>query len=241
MAAQDRFPYFVEDQREFFDSLITEDWETYFSASWDAARRYEIACLFKQVKPATILDIGCGCGFHDSEMASYPFVQAVDAFDYSEKSVERAEQSYCHSKVRRWVGNFAVDKPRRPYELVVSFQVVEHLADPRTYFDFCRAACSADGWVAIFTPNRARLSNRLRARNGLPPELLDPQHFKEYTAEEIIEMGRRAGFQEPRHFGYGMWGQKLIDRIPPEWRLHLGRVFPAVASSVAVLLKAPRK
>ena len=33
MPVQDRYQTFVEDQREFFDALITEDWETYFSES----------------------------------------------------------------------------------------------------------------------------------------------------------------------------------------------------------------
>ena len=238
MPVQHKYQRFLEDQREFFDLLITEDWETYFSASWDETRRYEIACLFERIKPPTILDIGCGCGFHDREMALLPFVKSVDAIDYSSRSIEKAEATYGHPKVRRWVGDFAVDVPARRYDLVVSFQVLEHLSKPESYFHFCRAACASGGSIAIFTPNRERLSNRLRGRQGLAPELLDPQHFKEYSAKEIIELGRRAGFSEARHFGYGLYDHKAVDLLPNSWRLRLGRAFPAIASGLCVILKA---
>ncbi len=240
MPIQDRYQTFLDDQREFFDSLITEDWETYFSSSWDETRRYEVACLFERIKPATILDIGCGCGFHDREMAEYPFVQSVDAIDYSAKSIEKAEATYGHPKVQRWVSDFAVDAPARRYDLVVSFQVFEHLSKPESYFRFCRAACAPGGVVAIFTPNRERLSNRLRARRGLPPELLDPQHFKEYIAAEFIELGRSAGFGKAWYFGYGLYGHKVVDWMSNYWRLRLGRALPAIASGLGIVLQAPR-
>ncbi len=239
MAVQNRYQTFLEDQREFFDTLITEDWETYFSESWDETRRYEIACLFKKVRPSTILDIGCGCGFHDREMATYPFVTSVDAFDYSARSIEKADATYGHPKVRRWVGDLATDAPRRRYDLVVSFQIFEHLNGSDDYFHFCREACAPGGSIAIFTPNRMRLPNWLRMRRGVAPQMLDPQHFKEYTAAEVIALGRNAGFVDPRYFSYGMFGHPLVDRMSNLWRLRLGRFFPAIASGLCIILKAP--
>ncbi len=240
MPVQDRYTSFLEDQREFFDALISEDWETYFSAAWDETRRYEIACLFDKIRPSTVLDIGCGCGFHDREMAQYPFVESVHAFDYSTKSVTKANEAYDHPKVRRWIGDLATDAPVQRYDLVVSFQVFEHLSDPDIYFRFCRSACAPGCWIAIFTPNRARLSNRIRARRGLLPELLDPQHFKEYTAEEIIDLGRRAGFANPTYFGYGAAGASSVDKLPNRWRLRLGRAVPAIAAGLCVIMTAPQ-
>jgi 2-polyprenyl-3-methyl-5-hydroxy-6-metoxy-1,4-benzoquinol methylase len=239
MAVQDRYKSFLNDQRQFFDELITEDWETYFSDAWDETRRFEIARLFRAVKPATILDIGCGVGFHDREMAGYPFVRKVDAFDYSANSVAKANEAYGHPKVTRWVGDFAVDAPRQRYDLVVSFQVFEHLSDPSSYFRFCRDACSAGGYAAIFTPNRLRLSNRLRARQGLPFELLDPQHFKEYTVDEIHALGRAAGFRPAGSFAYGLDGLPVLAKISHGWRLRLGAMLSPMASGLCVLLQAP--
>lgn len=238
MPVQDRYPSFLDDQSRFFDELITEDWNTYFSEAWDETRRYEVSQLFRKVQPAHILDIGCGVGFHDREMALYPFVQAVDAFDYSTKSVVKADETYPHPKVTRWVGDIAKDAPRRRYDLVVSFQVFEHLSDPPSYFRFCRAACRPGGVAAIFTPNRLRMSNRLRIRRGLVPQLLDPQHFKEYTPSEVYELGRAAGFHAAGHFAYGLDGLTMLNRLSHRTRLRLGALVPRAGSGLCVLLQS---
>jgi SAM-dependent methyltransferase len=172
-------------------------------------------------------------------MALYSFVETVDAFDYSAKSVAKADETYPHSKITRWVGDIAKDVPRRQYDLVVSFQVFEHLNDPSSYFRFCRAACRPGGVVAIFTPNRLRMSNRLRIRKGLAPLLLDPQHFKEYTAPEIRELGGAAGFHAAGYFAYGIDGLPMLNRLSNRAILGLGALVPRIGSGVCVLLRAP--
>jgi len=237
VAVQDRYPEYLSDQRRVFDELITEDWNTYVSAEWDAVRRFEVAQLFARVKPADVLDVGCGCGFHDREMAGYSFVHAVDAIDYSEKSVERANRVYPHGKVARWVADLASDQPRKAYDLVVSFQVFEHLDDPDTYFRFCRAACAKDGYIAILTPNRRRLRNVLRRLRGLGPELLDPQHFKEYSVSDLRLLGESHGFKYVCWFGYGLNGLSWIDRRPVEARLRMGQLLPWIANCFCLIMK----
>ena len=130
MPVHERYPNFVRDQRQFFDELVTEDWHSYISSEWDYVRRYEIGRLFRRIQPTTILDVGCGCGFHDRVMAEYPFVREVIAIDYSLKSIEAAEREYPHPRVTRWVSDFAEFPRDRAFDLVVSFQVIEHLDDP---------------------------------------------------------------------------------------------------------------
>lgn len=237
MAVQDRYPKFLSDQRRVFDELIIEDWDTYTSADWDAVRQSEIARLFAKIQPATVLDIGCGCGFHDREMASYRFVRAVDAIDYSPKSIEKADQNYPHAKVTRWVADLAVDPPRKAYDLVVSFQVFEHLDDPGAYFRFSHAACAREGHVAIFTPNRLRLRNVLRRFRGLEAELLDPQHFKEYSVSELRSLAEANGFDYVSWFGYGMNGIGWIDRRSIGARLRMGQWLPWIANCFCLLMK----
>jgi 2-polyprenyl-3-methyl-5-hydroxy-6-metoxy-1,4-benzoquinol methylase len=239
MVVQDRYQTYLDDQREMFDAMVTEDWKTYLSNSWDETRRFEIECLFGRVRPSTVLDIGCGCGFHDREMATYRFVDRVDAIDYSAKSIEKANDVYGHPKVTRWVSDFSKEPPRQQYDLVVSFQVFEHLRNWQEYFQFCRSACAVGGHVAIITPNRLRFSNRLRIYRGLSPELIDRQHFKEYTGSEVTELARQFGFRNESMFGYGLFGHHLVDRLSNRLRLRLGRVLPAIASGLCVILSAP--
>src|SRR3546814_18303278 len=105
MAVQDRYQTFVQDQREMFDALITEDWETYLNSDWAQVRRFEVTCLFDHVRPETVLVVGCGCGFHDQVMAGYDLVREVHAIDYSAKCIERATESYPPATVTRRIAD----------------------------------------------------------------------------------------------------------------------------------------
>jgi 2-polyprenyl-3-methyl-5-hydroxy-6-metoxy-1,4-benzoquinol methylase len=238
MAVHERYQQFVSDQREFFDSLISEDWDTYFSEDWDKLRRYEVAALFELIQPETVLDIGCGCGFHDLEMAQYPFVAEIQAIDYSSKSIETANRQYPHPKVRRMTADLR-DMTAASFELVVSWQVFEHLDDPDSYFSSALRVLKPEGWLVIFTPNRLRLSNVKRILKRQPIQYCDPQHYYEYTPKELKALGARFGLTFVDWFGYGLSGDKRIDRLPIEKRLRLGMRLPWVADAFCVLFKKP--
>ncbi|WP_337996696.1 class I SAM-dependent methyltransferase [Oleispirillum naphthae] len=237
MPVQDRFQSYVEDQREFFDALISEDWESYRSDDWDTTRRYEIAALFQRVQPKTILDIGCGCGFHDREMAEYPFVREVLGIDYSAKSIEAAETHYPHPKVRRKVADLR-DLAGETFDMVVSWQVFEHLADPKAYFAAALKVLRPGGRLVIFTPNRLRLSNRIRRLKGLEPQLCDPQHFHEYVPGEVEAIGRAFHLSRADGFGYGLSGVGILNRIGVRNRLRWGTVLASAADAFCVIFSA---
>ncbi len=236
MPVQDRYKQFLPDQREFFDSLITEDWETYFSVDWDTSRRYEVTKLFSFIQPETVLDIGCGCGFHDKEMAEFPFVQKIHAIDYSAKSIEAANREYPHPKVHRSTTDLR-DLSKASYDLVVSWQVFEHLDDPDAYFQSALRVTRLGGWIAIFTPNRLRLSNVKRILKRQPVQYCDPQHFYEYTPREIKKIGKLFGLECIHWYGYGLSGVNRIDQLPIKRRLDLGASLPWLADSICLIFK----
>jgi SAM-dependent methyltransferase len=236
MPVHERHPHYLADQRRFFDELITEDWHTYESADWDHVRRFEVMRLFERVRPATVLDVGCGCGFHDPVMAAHDFVREVDAIDYSARSIARAEETYPHSKVRRWVADFLEMPARKPYDLIVSFQVFEHLDRPDCYFEAAARHLAETGRLAIFTPNRRRLDNVLRLLRGQKPLLCDPMHFREYTVGEVGSLARRAGFRPAGSFGIGLDAPSLAG-LGIARRTAMGYWLPAVASGICVILE----
>ncbi len=236
MAVHERHPTYLADQRAFFDALITDEWPSYISADWDALRRHEVAQLFKRIEPATVLDIGCGCGFHDKEMARYPFVREVHGIDYSGKSIEAAEREYPDPKIRRSTADLR-DLPSANYDLVASWQVFEHLDDPKAYFESALRVCKKGGHIAIFTPNRMRLSNVLRILKRQPIQYLDSQHFHEYAAGEIKALGRRFGLTVGATFGQGLSGIGWIDRLPIEQRLRFGGFLSPIADGICVLFR----
>jgi 2-polyprenyl-3-methyl-5-hydroxy-6-metoxy-1,4-benzoquinol methylase len=241
MPVHKRYHDFVEDQREFFDELITEDWNAYISDDWDTARRYEIAKLFEFIKPETILDVGCGCGFHDLAMADYSFVKEVVGIDYSEKSILKANDAYPHPKVSRRVADLKCDVPRREYDLVVSFQVIEHLQDTRPFWEYCERACRSGGHIAIGTPNRNRLDNRLRFLQGKPSLLLDPMHAHEFTKHELIKNGREYGLIAKAHFGVLLSSliYPWLTMKPYKRALEWGTRIPALASGMVTIFAKP--
>jgi len=230
-AVHKRHPDFLSDQRQFFDQLITDHWDSYASDEWDMARRFEVKKLFDRVQPGTVLDIGCGCGFHDVEMAQYDFVDRVDAIDYSDRSIEKANESFPHPKVRRWSADFS-DLPQHPrYDLVVSFQVFEHLDDPRAYLDACRRLVSPSGTIAICTPNWNRLDNRVRRWRGMEETFVDPQHFNEYTPDSLKNLAAEHGLIQTTWFGYDITSLMLprINRLSYNRRIMLGYRLPRLS------------
>ena len=161
-------------------------------------------------------------------MATYEFVRQVDAIDYSGASIAKADEHYPHEKVRRWVADMKEMSSHAKYDLVVSLQVFEHVSDPDLFLarGAGRNPGARDGHVAIFTLNCSRLSNIRRWLKFEKSLLLDPQHFKEYTAAEVVALGRRHGLKYAHSFGYGMHGMTLIDRMPVEKRTRLGQFLP---------------
>jgi 2-polyprenyl-3-methyl-5-hydroxy-6-metoxy-1,4-benzoquinol methylase len=241
LSTQDRYPKFLDDQRQFFDEIITHDWRTYESPAWNISRGFEVDCLFRLVSPRTILDVGCGCGFHDVLMAEKPGVQAVTGIDYSEKSIETANRVYSHPNVRRYVKDICGAQPQATYDLVVSFQVIEHLSDPVTFLADCARQSSPGGSLAVVTPNRMRIGNCLRTLAGKPPKLGDPQHYREYVAAELIEFGNKIGLEYFAGFSCGLsprvpkFGWPLM---PARASLRLGYLLPSIADCFCVVFKS---
>ena len=162
MSVHQRYPEFLSDQRQFFDELITEEWQTYFFGGMgcnSTLRNREDFRTF--AKPARILDVGCGVGFHDAEIARYDFVEAGRCLRLlgKERSESRRNVWPPQGQTVRcpYLSTLA---PTNRYDMVISFQVFEHLDQPLEYFELCRRSCKAGGVVAIVTPNRTRLSNR---------------------------------------------------------------------------------
>ena len=197
---------YVEDQREFFDKLITQDWDDYLNLEWDKARQSEVKGILSRIPlPKRVLDLGCGCGYHDMIFAEAKGVERVVGIDYSEKSVETAEKQYPHTKVQRYVANFYegrnVVQEKGPFDLVASFQVIEHLSNPDEFMEVSALFARKGGHVAIVTPNGKRLQNLWLRITGKPVEMIDPLHFREYGVGELTELGHKGGLKVVSYFG----------------------------------------
>lgn len=235
---------YLEDQRAFFDRLITQDWETYLSPHWDRVRQLEVQEILRLLPapPKRVLDVGCGCGYHDVQFARHAGVERVVGIDYSEKSIEQASTHYPHPRVERYVADIFDEGQSGGlgrFDLVASFQVLEHLSRPHEFLARCADLAAAGGHVAVVTPNRLRAKNRLRLLLGRPPRMIDPLHFAEYTIDEVVAMGQGIGLRAVGFFGHTIsleYGSLHIIRGQSALGMWLGRRFPRWASVMGVVM-----
>lgn len=92
------------------------------------------------------------------------------------------------------------------YDLVVCSEVIEHLKEAPEYaFLFLSYFLKPGGLLICSTPNAVAIHKRLKILLGKNPfEKIrffakNPGHFREYTKKELMEMGRKCGFQLVRH------------------------------------------
>lgn len=236
---------YVEDQRDFFDNLITADWDTYESPLWDHTRRLEIKQIMKRIAtPKQVLDVGCGAGFHDVVYAEYQGVERVVGVDYSEKSIQQANTHYPHPKVERFVADVFDDQwvgqHEGQFDLVSSFQVIEHLTNPETFLRQCARLTKDSGYIAVVTPNAERIQNRYLNWRGSPSVFIDPLHFDEYTKDSLTQIGEACGLTRVGYAGHSMFfsirGYKLITPQRP-LGVKLGQWFPRAGLVMDVIFQ----
>ncbi len=241
MTVHDRHKEYMADQRQFFDELVTQNWN-YKDPKWDFFRQYEVAELFKRIQPATILDIGCGVGFRNHQMAQYDFVKHIDAIDYSQVSIDKSKQDFADEKIHYQVADFENFPSEIPYDLVVCFNLIEHLPDPLVYFEHAARLCRQGGHVAICTPNRNRSDNIAARLQGKETTMIDPMHFKEYSVADLQKIGKKFDLSNKGYFGHSINPFQLLGKF---WltgydfyqRVTLGSRYKFAASVICVIWK----
>lgn len=119
-----------------------------------------------------ILELGSGTGYGTAELAeALPSVVAVDRV--APLAAARASRARF---LRADVG--AMPLAPACFDLVVSFQVIEHLDDPRPYLEAMARQLRPGGLALITTPNR------------LESEGENPFHVHEYEAGELAGLLR---------------------------------------------------
>jgi SAM-dependent methyltransferase len=202
---------YVKDQKTWFDHSVTKEWDKYLNPKWNKSRKIEVEEIIKitgrNIK--TVLDLGCGDGYRDLLIANLNFVDSVVGVDYSAKSIEKAEQYFGHPKIKRIAADIFDEKPffppRNKVDLVVSFQVIEHLENPDRFLEINNSCVKDGGYIAIVTPNWERLENRLRSALKLKYGFCDPLHYQEFSMSNLREGGNMMGWEFVGGFGHSLF------------------------------------
>jgi SAM-dependent methyltransferase len=138
--------------------------------------RYAFARRLAHAK--RVLDAGCGSGYGAAMLAeAAAFVTGVDV---APEAIQHAREHYPASNVRFLEASCAaLPLTDGAVDLVVAFEVVEHLQDWRAFLREARRVLARDGLLVISTPNRAYYaeSRRLSGPN--------PYHVHEFDAGEF--------------------------------------------------------
>ncbi|MBF6176488.1 class I SAM-dependent methyltransferase [Nocardia blacklockiae] len=176
-------------------------------------RRHEIvyARLLDRCAGRTVLEAGSGEGYGANMIAGV--AARVIGVDYDASAVEHVRAAY--PRVEMIQGNLAaLPLEDGTVDVVVNFQVIEHLWDQAQFLRECLRVLRPGGELLISTPNRITFS----PGRDTP---LNPFHTRELNAAELSELLVDAGFRVELMTGVhhgprlreldAKWGGSLID------------------------------
>lgn len=119
-----------------------------------------------------VLDAGCGEGFGTQRLAEV--ARSVVGVDYSADAVAAAEGAWRRSNLS--FRQLDLTKPgdeHERFDLVCSFQVLEHMVDPLSFLERLRNRLAPGGTLLLTTPNRLTAFSE------------NPYHVREYAPVEL--------------------------------------------------------
>jgi len=126
----------------------------------------------------SVLDLGCGAGYGTAELAGE--ARFAIGIDVAPEAIAHAQSAYSQPNIS-FVPASATGLPFRDgcFELIVAFEVIEHLADWRTLLSEARRLLHADGVFLVSTPNKEYYT---ASRGSAGP---NPFHTHEFEFDEF--------------------------------------------------------
>jgi SAM-dependent methyltransferase len=141
--------------------------------------RYTFASRLARNK--RVLDAGCGAGYGSAELARH--AASVAGVDVASEAVDFARENYRLPNLRFAQGSCAsLPFPDGSFDLVVGFEVIEHIPEWREFLLEARRVLSPSGQFIVSTPNRLYYTES-RGPDGANPFHVHEFDFAEFTAE----------------------------------------------------------
>ena len=139
-------------------------------------RRYEWSCQFANGK--RVLDIACGVG-RGSLMLAQAGAGSVVAVDIDADTVRYARVRNGHPNITYLTADAATFQRDEPFDLIVSFETIEHLRDVHPYLLNVRSLLAPGGLYLVSTP----ISHK-----DLDRHPTNPHHFQEWGLSAYAEL-----------------------------------------------------
>lgn len=150
---------------------VNDDLWSEHLARYAFARRY--------VESKRVLDAGCGTGYGSAELLLC--AAQVVGIDVAADAIEYARASYPLANLRFVEASCtSIPFPAESFDVLVGFEVIEHLADYRGFLDECARVLTREGLFIVSSPNK-RYYAQTRAESGP-----NPFHEHEFEAAEFV-------------------------------------------------------
>lgn len=125
-----------------------------------------------------VLDAGCGEGWATRTLAAS--AKAVVGADYHAESIATATRQWQDPKLKFRVVDLAVTEPDDAFDVVLSFQVIEHIPDDLDFVAKLAKWLRPGGTLMMTTPNKPQVFSE------------NPCHLREYSATDLEGLLRTA-------------------------------------------------
>lgn len=165
-------------------------------------RRHEVAYRHCAALCAgqEVLEAGCGEGYGADLLASQ--ARRVIAVDYDQTTVAHVRTRYPRVEVLQ-ANLAALPLPDASLDVVVNFQVIEHLWDQPQFITECLRLLRPGGVLLMSTPNRITFT----PGSDVP---VNPFHTRELNAAELRDLLESGGFVVDGIFGV-FHGPRLVE------------------------------
>ncbi len=163
--------------------------------------KYKFALKF--CKGKNILEIGCGCGYGSRYLAENG-VKKLEAFDIDSQAINFAIKNYPNENIKFAEGDAQTLKLKEKYDVILSFEVIEHLDKPYKLIELIKKGIKKGGTVILSTPNKAFTI----LDNGKPS---NPYHIYEYYPAELKELLKKY-FKSVRLYGVILDNKQVADK-----------------------------
>lgn len=142
-----------------------------------------------------VLDLGCGSGYGSHRIAQV--ATEVHGVDVADDAIAYARENYRHPRLNYQTiqAGKALPFPDKHFDVILSFQVIEHVSDDNQYLAEARRLLRPGGYLVVITPDRQH-----RLLPGQKP--WNRWHLREYSMQLLSQrISRHFKVEQKLHMG----------------------------------------
>ena len=168
---------------------ITDSSEYYKKERWEWNSALELLN-----NKTNILEIGCGKG---------AFIKKASKHGYKVVGIDPSHHSQQEYIYKETIEEHILNNPSTKYDVIVSFHVLEHIADIDAFFKSIELLLKEDGFLLIAVPN----NNSFIRRDPINIMNMPPHHLNLWTPSSIKNTLLYYGFNNI---------QIILNKLPPD-------------------------